>query len=51
MPFIAQGPRTEPLVSVPSAPGTSRAATATAEPPLLPPAITSARQGFTTKPK
>lgn len=37
MPFIAAGTRPEPAVSVPSANGTSPAATATALPELEPP--------------
>ena len=38
-PFSAAGTRPEPAVSVPSANGTSPAATATAEPELEPPLI------------
>ena len=39
MPHSEAGTRTEPAVSVPSAAGASRAATALAEPPLDPPGM------------
>ena len=46
MPQKAAGWRTEPPVSVPSATGTSPAATAAADPPLDPPATCSTFHGF-----
>ena len=42
MPVSAAGWRIEPPVSVPVAPGTSRADTAEAEPPELPPGASDA---------
>ena len=45
-PHSADGTRTEPPVSVPSAAGTRPAATATPEPPLLPPGIRSGAHGL-----
>src|SRR5690625_2926781 len=49
--FTEHGSRTEPPVSVPSAAGTSFAATAAPEPPEEPEAIRSKSQGFFTTPK
>ena len=51
MPQKAAGWRIEPPVSVPVAAGTSRAATAAAEPPEEPPATRSRLQGLRTAPK
>ena len=57
MPVKAAGWRIEPPVSVPVTPGASRAATAAAEPPELPPGVSAAlppslrRQGESTGPK
>src|SRR5260370_33811103 len=51
MPDNAAGCRIEPPVSVPVAAGTSRAATAAADPPELPPATHSMFHGFLTGPK
>src|SRR5215510_12536751 len=50
MPQRAAGWRIEPPVSVPVAAGASRAATAAAEPPELPPGTTSVFQGLRTAP-
>ena len=56
MPVKAAGWRIEPPVSVPVTPGASRAATAAAEPPELPPGVSAAlppslrRQGEMTGP-
>src|SRR6185503_4925504 len=50
MPESAAGWRIEPPVSVPVAPGASRAATAAAEPPELPPGTASVPQGLRTGP-
>ncbi|EEF27541.1 conserved hypothetical protein [Ricinus communis] len=41
-PHSAAGMRTEPPVSVPTAAGASRAASSAPQPPLLPPAMSSA---------
>src|SRR5579864_5336976 len=49
MPQRAAGWRMEPPVSVAVAPGTSRAATAAAEPPEGPPGTNSGFQGFLTE--
>jgi len=46
VPVRAAGWRTLPPVSVPSAPGTIRAATAAALPPLLPPGTRPKSQGL-----
>jgi hypothetical protein len=46
IPLSAAGCRIDPPVSVPSAPNTIRAATAAAEPPELPPGLSSRFQGF-----
>src|SRR5450432_1008275 len=51
MPDSAAGWRIDPPVSVPVAAGTSRAATAAAEPPELPPATQVVFHGFLTGPK
>src|SRR6266849_4986771 len=51
MPHNAAGWRMEPPVSVPVAAGDSRAATAAAEPPELPPGTAFTSQGFFTGPK
>ncbi len=51
IPESAAGWRIEPPVSVPVLPGTSRAATAAAEPPELPPGTHSTFHGFLTGPK
>jgi hypothetical protein len=51
MPDSAAGCRIDPPVSVPVAAGTRRAATATAEPPELPPGTSAVFQGFLTGPK
>ena len=48
VPHSAEGIRSEPSVSVPSAAGTMRAASAAAEPPLEPPAERSGAQGLPT---
>ncbi len=45
-PHSAEGTRTEPPVSVPSAPAHSPAATAAADPPLDPPGLRSRFQGL-----
>ena len=50
-PHSAAGWRIEPPVSVAVAAGTSRAATAAAEPPEEPPGTRAASQGFFTGPK
>src|SRR5687767_2906825 len=50
MPVSAAGWRIEPPVSVPVAPGVSRAATAAADPPELPPGTASASHGLRTAP-
>src|SRR5438105_8814518 len=50
MPVSAAGWRIDPPVSVPVAAGTSRAATATADPPELPPGTYSTFHGFFTAP-
>ena len=49
-PQSAAGWRIEPPVSEPSAIGVSRAATAAAEPPLVPPGMRSSAHGFRTGP-
>ena len=49
-PHSAAGTRTEPPVSVPIAAGTSRAATAALEPPLLPPGMHRGSHGLCTAP-
>ncbi len=49
-PHSADGTRTEPPVSVPIAAGTSRAATAAPEPPLLPPGMRCRSHGLRTAP-
>ena len=46
VPVSAAGWRMDPPVSVPSAPKTIRAATAAAEPPELPPGLSSRFHGF-----
>ena len=46
MPHSAAGQRIEPPVSLPSASGAIRAATAAAEPPLLPPGTRERSQGL-----
>ena len=51
IPESAAGCRIEPPVSVPVAPGASRAATAAAEPPELPPGTYAGFHGFLTGPK
>ena len=48
---MAAGWRIDPPVSVPVPPGTSRAATAAAVPPELPPGTRSRSHGFCTGPK
>ena len=48
VPHSAEGIRSEPSVSVPSAAGTIRAASAAAEPPLEPPAERSGAHGLPT---
>src|SRR5262249_7090392 len=50
IPHIAAGCRMDPPVSDPSAAGTTRAATAAAEPPLDPPGVRSSAHGFRTGP-
>src|SRR5690606_34813384 len=50
MPQSAAGCRMEPPVSDPRAAGTSRAATAAADPPLEPPGVRSGAQGFRERP-
>ena len=47
-PDSAAGMRSEPAVSVPTAAGTMRAASAAAEPPLDPPAVRSGDHGLAT---
>ena len=47
-PDSAAGIRSEPAVSVPTAAGTMRAASAAAEPPLDPPAVRSGDHGLPT---
>ena len=51
IPQHAAGSRIEPALSVPSATSQSPAASAAAFPPLEPPGIRSAANGFTTAPK
>jgi hypothetical protein len=51
MPQSAAGWRTDPPVSEPSAAGTTRAATAAADPPEEPPGTRSVSQGLSTGPK
>ena len=51
MPHMPAGWRTEPPVSVPVAAGTSRAATAAAEPPEEPPGTSRLSHGLRTGPK
>ena len=46
MPHNPAGARIEPPVSLPSAAGAMRAATAAAEPPLLPPGMHDKSHGF-----
>ena len=50
MPVMAAGTRIEPPVSVPSAPSTRPAATATAEPPEEPPGDVAVSHGLRTGP-
>ena len=50
MPQCAAGMRTDPPVSVPSAPAHSRAATAAPEPPDDPPGMRSVSHGLRTGP-
>ena len=50
-PQNAEGMRIEPAVSVPSAPGTSPAATAAPLPPLDPPQTRSSAHGLHARPK
>ncbi len=50
-PHAEAGIRTEPPVSLPSAAGTSRAASAAPEPPLEPPGMWAVFQGLHTGPK
>jgi hypothetical protein len=50
MPHNAAGWRMEPPVSVPVAPGVSRAATAAADPPEEPPGTIARSQGLRTGP-
>ncbi len=47
-PESAEGMRSDPAVSVPVAPGTMRAASAAAEPPLEPPEVRSSAHGLPT---